>query len=293
MTNHPTQNGRFMDFVSSNTTRRAKPTSVTTSKMPLISTKKPTPSTSTTVSRFSAYSVVSYKTSPSKHNSSITQSSTRPKTHPASSLMQPAQQKTPVSIQNPRSPIRRSEVMPRPNTRPLQPQIASKHTEIAPQSKISKPSNRAVATSSSISRPGQMPVSRVSAQSAVRSSISRTIQRPVAPNSPNARQVKCVDQDIESPTESTPAVKVDTTPKVSFINIDKVDKRPLSPHAPSESRKNIYERKSLTKPSEKSSTTIISTPSKGNSISLAIAIFLTITLGIALGFVAYFAVTQR
>ena len=223
MTNHSSQNGRFMDFVSNNTTRRTKPTSVTSSRMPLVSsTAKPSTKstrTSTTVSRFSTYTVISSRPTSMNPNSAMGRTSA--------------------------NSVHKST-------------ISSMRRGLAPHVKPTPSTPRSIITANS----------------------ARTRQSNTVSSKPSVESVP----KIEKPSSS---------PKVSFINIDKIDKRPLSSHAPTEPRKNLYDKKIATTQSEKVSTTIVSTPSRGNSLSLAIAIFFTITLGIALGIVAYFALTQR
>lgn len=85
-----------------------------------------------------------------------------------------------------------------------------------------------------------------------------------------------------------------------FINTDKVDKRPLSSHIPKNKpvKKNIYENKTTDKKSRKSNklnrtpTVVTGTASRGNSISLVIAIILTVILGALVGTIAYLAFFQ-
>ena len=92
-----------------------------------------------------------------------------------------------------------------------------------------------------------------------------------------------------------------------FINTDKVDKRPLSSHLPKNkpAKKNVYDKvdkstdkkflkkgKKDRKIAKSTPTVVTGTASRGNSISLAIAIILTVILGAIVGTVAYLAFFQ-
>ena len=90
--------------------------------------------------------------------------------------------------------------------------------------------------------------------------------------------VKSSEQSVEKSTKITG--KAFMVPKTTFINQEKVVKRPLS--------KNVYQKKIVTPKEEpKGPVTIITKPEKDAHVNLVVAIILTIILGAAAGTVAF------
>ena len=90
---------------------------------------------------------------------------------------------------------------------------------------------------------------------------------------------------IEAKKEAKKEAKLVKTPRMQFVNMDKIDKRPLSKNS-----KNVYKKKAFIPPEEDEPSgpvTIIDKPEKDSKVGMIVAIILTIILGAAAGTVAF------